>query len=168
MGRNKVHGMSKTRFYRIWSGMKVRCNNPLERAYFQRGIKVCERWGNFLNFKDDMYESYLQHCIEHGEKNTSIERKDVNGNYEPSNCKWATREEQDRNKQDLSRKKKVFHVDGKDYVEGEIYKLNNVCVSFVSEESNQLNIIIHSKKSKHLNSRIRVFRSQFKILFLGK
>ncbi len=96
-----IHGMKHTRFYNIWCGMKARCHNqnsPKYRIYGARGITVCDRWKNsFLAFKEDMYESYLDHCEKHGENNTSIDRIDVNGNYEPSNCKWATWKEQRAN-----------------------------------------------------------------------
>lgn len=96
--RNKVHGMTGTRFYGIWSGMKTRCNNKYWTDYGGRGITYCEEWENFINFKNDMYLSYLDHVERYGEKQTSLDRKNVNGNYEPSNCVWATFEEQNNNK----------------------------------------------------------------------
>ena len=79
-GNNKSHGLSKTRFFSIWSHMKNRCLNERNNRYQYyggRGITVCDRWLKFENFRDDMYESYLEHCNEYGEKNTSIDRIDV-------------------------------------------------------------------------------------------
>jgi hypothetical protein len=89
-----AYGMSHTRLYKIWDSMKQRCNNPKAQGYAYyggRGIKVCSRWLEaFRNFYDDMNEGYAE--------NLTIERKDVNGNYEPSNCKWATTKEQMKNR----------------------------------------------------------------------
>jgi hypothetical protein len=91
----------KNPIYHIWSSMKSRCNNEKSTAYKNyggRGIKVCDKWLRFKNFKKDMYESYLIHCEEFGKKNTSIDRINNNGNYELNNCKWATKKEQGNNK----------------------------------------------------------------------
>lgn len=99
---NKKHNMYKTRFYRIYKRMKVRINNKNTKEYKDyggRGIKVSESWqNNFFDFKNDMYESYLSHVIKKGEKDTTLERIDVNGNYCKENCKWATYKEQNLNK----------------------------------------------------------------------
>ena len=95
-----IHGMGNTKFYYVWCAMKNRCddsNNPYYKDYGGRGITYCDRWKYFINFRDDMYEDYLKHNeLYNGD--TSIDRIDVNGNYEPSNCRWATMKEQNMNK----------------------------------------------------------------------
>lgn len=84
------HGKENTREYRIWCNMKSRCYNPnttFYKIYGARGIRVCERWLNsFANFYNDMGKAPTDEY--------SIDRKDVNGNYTPINCRWATTQEQ--------------------------------------------------------------------------
>lgn len=95
----KTHKMRSTRFYSIWTNMRSRCNNVKVRSYSdygEKGIKVL--WRSFEDFRDDMYESYLQHIKEYGEKDTQIERLDTNKSYSKQNCTWATIEEQANNK----------------------------------------------------------------------
>lgn len=89
-----IHGKSKTPEYRSWCSIKERCYNKKNNRYYRyggRGIVICDRWLNsFENFISDMGE---RPSAEY-----SIERINNDGNYEPSNCKWATIEEQASNK----------------------------------------------------------------------
>lgn len=90
-----THGLKKHPLYGVWLGMKNRCynkNKPFPyKDYGGRGIKVCDEWvNNFKQFYDDMIDGY--------EKGLTLERKDVNGNYEKSNCCWITRSEQAKNR----------------------------------------------------------------------
>lgn len=90
----KTHGMSGTRIYKIWNGMKRRVERSEKhkdnKYYFERGIKVSKRWKKFVNFYRDMELSYNKHLIEHGEKNTTLDRINNNKGYNKINCRWAT------------------------------------------------------------------------------
>jgi len=87
-----THGMSKVPEYNIWKNMIARCIHPSQTSYKNyggRGIKVCSRWKDFQNFFDDM-----------GQKPNSkmqLDRKNNDGDYEPSNCRWATNQENSQN-----------------------------------------------------------------------
>lgn len=98
----KYKGKVKSvRLRKIWSSMLTRCYNKNcanYKNYGGRGISVCDNWLNYINFESDMYESYLKHVENYGEKETTLDRINVNDNYCLENCRWATNKEQARNR----------------------------------------------------------------------
>lgn len=87
-----IHGLSHSREYKAWMNMRTRCENentPYWKNYGGRGIRICSRWSKFEYFLSDM-----------GPKpkgSSSIDRINVNGNYEPNNCRWTDQKTQMRN-----------------------------------------------------------------------
>lgn len=90
----RKHNMSNSRLYSVWSNMIQRCNNhnaKYYRIYGGRGIKVCNEWQEFNSFKE--------WALSNGYSDTlTLDRINVDGNYEPSNCRWITIQEQQYNK----------------------------------------------------------------------
>jgi len=98
------------RLYRIWCKMKERCNNKKCKGYKDyggRGIKIYDEWNG-------SFESFCKWALENGyEDNLSIERIDVNGNYEPSNCTWIPLNQQQRNRRNCFY---IEDVDGRNII----------------------------------------------------
>lgn len=117
--KHTTHGKTGTRIYNIWCLMKKRCG--FEKSinyhnYGKRGIKVCDEWlNNFNAFYDwAMANGYTDKL--------SIERIDNNGNYEPNNCKWATRQEQNNN----TRRNRFIIVNGEKLTLAQISRKYNI------------------------------------------
>lgn len=96
----KTHGKRFSRLYQVWLRMKQRCYNPKSKQYADyggRGITICDEWLNdFQAFYDWAIENGYDENADYGQ--CTIDRIDVNGNYEPSNCRWVNADIQSRNK----------------------------------------------------------------------
>lgn len=96
---NRSHGASRSRLHIVWKNMRMRCMNPKSAGfanYGGRGISMCPEWDDFSAFR--------QWALTAGYKETfSIERLDVNGNYDPANCIWADAQAQSENRRFVAR-----------------------------------------------------------------
>lgn len=92
-----VHGLSKTRIHKIWCGMIARCfsqNQKIYKHYGAKGITVCDEW-----IGTEGFVRFYEWSMENGySEKLSIDRIDVRGNYEPSNCRWVDMVVQNNNK----------------------------------------------------------------------
>lgn len=112
--KDRIHRMIKSPEYNTWASMRSRCRNETRKeypAYGGRGITYCERWESFKNFYEDMGER---------PEGYSIERIDVNGDYEPDNCEWIPLEDQCLN----TRKRKIMYNGKRIILAREAAKLN--------------------------------------------
>jgi hypothetical protein len=117
------HGHSingeRTRLYRIWAGMRARCNNPAHKAfayYGGRGIKVCEAW-------EESFSAFKRWAEAAGYRSDkSIDRVDNAKGYSPENCRWATDKMQARNKPMAANALRVHH-DGNDMTLAELSRV---------------------------------------------
>lgn len=121
-----THGKTGTPTYTVWVGMKQRCLNaddPKWGDYGGRGIKVCDRWrDSFTNFLADMGEKPSpQHSLDRW--------PDVNGDYEPSNCRWATQYQQQNNR----RNNRMVMCDGALMTASEAARRHGLSPSLVHE-----------------------------------
>ena len=113
------HGKSKDRLYSIWNGMRHRVTDDKHISYASyggRGIKMCQEW-----FED--FEQFYVWAIESGYKEElTIDRIDVDGDYEPNNCRWVTTKEQSFNKRNTV----TVHYNDKEYTVADISSLTGL------------------------------------------
>jgi hypothetical protein len=121
---NTKHGHANERLYHVWQGMKDRCFNPNHHGYHNyggRGITICNEWMDYANFRKFMigigYDENLKRGVQ------TLERIDVNGNYEPSNCKLIPFVEQSLNRRNSH--KVLYNGEEKTISEwAKVYKMN--------------------------------------------
>src|SRR5574343_1017407 len=119
---NKTHGLSKTKEYKIWSGIHKRCNNIKDNSYKYYGLKgitVCEEWNNFENFIKDMGTCPVNA--------SSIDRINPNLGYYKDNCRWSDWITQARNRSNV---RKYFFM-GKQVCLSEISNITGLDVKFL-------------------------------------
>lgn len=93
--RYRSHNMSRHPAYKNWMGARMRCENAGVEGFWEyggRGIQVCARWSSFAAFWEDMGSTWMP--------GLSLDREDGDGNYEVSNCRWATPRQQAHNRRD--------------------------------------------------------------------
>lgn len=138
------HGLRKSRFYGIWKGMLKRCYDPRDTNYHNyggRGITVCEDWKNSIEFFDNWCNN-----SEYSEGLT-LDRIEVNGNYEPDNCQWATMREQANNKQNTV----YVYVNGVQHTVSDIHRLYGMSKTCVHKFSKQYENFSDAIKQWNLN-----------------
>jgi hypothetical protein len=108
---NTKHGGCNERLYAVWQGIISRVTRPGNKRYTDyggRGIKICDEWKDYSVFRDWAYSNGYNENALYGK--CTIDRIDVNGNYEPSNCRWVDLKTQANNKRGTDYGSKIFAV----------------------------------------------------------
>jgi hypothetical protein len=118
--------MRKTRTYQLWANVVARGRGTeCPENYYDRGIRVCDRWLKFENFYEDMGD-----CPD----GLSIDRINNDGNYEPGNCRWATATQQARN----TRRNTILRYKGRDYVLTDLAEQKGICPKNLAQRIRKL------------------------------
>lgn len=153
---NKTHGMTGSPEYKAWQSLRYRCYDPENenyKYYGARGITVCDRWkDSFENFYADM-----------GPKpgiGYSIDRENVNGNYEPNNCRWVTIDTQNRNK----RTNVFYDFQGERLTLPEISKRTGIPTPTLESRIKRMNLSINEAVIKEATKHLYTYNGQTKTL----
>lgn len=160
------HQKSDLRIYRIWKGMRARCNNKNVKQYKDyggRGISICKEWDDFQNFYDWSIENgYLDKL--------TIDRKDVNGDYSPDNCQWITQYEQNQNR----RNSIILFYKRDSYTPLELLKIINVSINTIYDIHKRMGLTdftdynFSKPKEKYIFERSNGFEVTIKKKYCGK
>lgn len=124
------HGETKTRLYRIWDCMRNRCldaDHPQYKDYGGRGITVCDEWSSFEVFKEWAVANGYKNDAKRGD--CTLDRIDVSGDYEPSNCRWVDMKTQGRNR----RNNHMLTINGETHCIAEWGEIANIIPSRISK-----------------------------------
>lgn len=145
--RNGQDGVTHLRIYRVLRSMINRCENPNATEYENyggRGIRVCEEWHDPWTFIDWAYDNGYDETASFGE--CTIDRIDVNGDYEPSNCRWVSLDVQAKNKRPSSewkkQKRKMYSYNGKDYNIDELAVIAGVTAPTLTYRINKMGVSV--------------------------
>lgn len=129
-----------SKLYSIWVNMRNRCSNQENKSfayYGGRGISVCDEWNEFLNFE--------KWAIQNGfEENLTLDRVDVNGNYDPENCRWISRKEQMRN----TRSNHLLTYNGETKTMAEWAEITGIPYSTLKQRINKYNYSVEKALTK--------------------
>lgn len=126
------HGGKGTKLYNLWLSINARCSPKHKNAdrYYERGIRVCDRWKDFANFREDMGGGYRN--------GLEIDRIDNQGNYSPSNCRWVTRHQNIMNRENT-----LFIEDN-----GERITLLDYCKKYKKKYNTERSKLYRSRKNQ--------------------
>lgn len=144
---NTKHGLSNSRIYRIYNHMKDRCyrkNDKRYKDYGGRGIKICKEWIE----KENGFMNFYNWAMNNGyDENLTIDRIDVNGNYEPDNCRWSTMIQQCNN----TRKNRYYEYNGETHTLaewGRIYNISCKIIRYRIEKNMPSNKIFETRERR--------------------
>lgn len=150
---NTTHGGSHSRLFRIWTNMKTRCYNPNSinyKNYGERGITICDEW-------KISFEAFRNWSLENGyEDRLTIDRIDVNGDYCPENCRWATRTQQANNK----RNNRIISYNGETHTMFEWAKIVGIDPDVLEKRLNSKNYTVERALTEPQNQRGKYKRNR--------
>ena len=144
---NRIHGMSHTRLHNIWSRLFYRCYNPKcvhFKHYGGRGIRVCDEWHGTGGF-----QRFMKWALSNGyEETLTLDRINVNGNYEPDNCRWITQKQQMNN----TRVNRFVSYNGQTHTVAEWSEITGISYATLSQRINKLNWPIEKALTKEVKT----------------